>query len=49
VFDCPVLAGRVHRLKDQQDRVGVLGVEHVLQDRQPLDALGEQPLRVLLP
>ena len=46
--DRAVLAGRVHRLQDDQQRVGVLRVELVLQRREPQDAVAQQLLRVLL-
>jgi hypothetical protein len=57
VLDRAVLPGRVHRLEDQQERPPVLGVEHVLELREPLDAhlqgllrlglvLGFEPRRV---
>jgi hypothetical protein len=38
VFDRAVFAGRVHRLKDEQQGPAVLGVEHVLLFRQPRNA-----------
>ena len=39
MLDRAVLAGRVHRLEDQQHRPAVLRVEHVLQLGERLDAL----------
>src|SRR5262249_18441052 len=42
VLDGAVLAGRIHRLKDEQQRPAVLGVEHVLLFGEPLDAAREQ-------
>ena len=48
VLDGAVLAGRIHRLKHEQQRPAVLGVEHVLLFREPLDAAGEQLGRLAL-
>ena len=42
VPDRAVLAGRVHRLEDHQQRIGVLRVELVLMLRELLDAVFEQ-------
>jgi hypothetical protein len=42
VFDRPVLAGGVHRLKDQEHRPAILCVEHVLQLGERLDPSGER-------
>jgi hypothetical protein len=44
VADRAVLAGRVHRLEDDDDSVRVLGGEAHLGLRQELDALGEELL-----
>ena len=53
VLDRAVLAGRVHRLKDQQQGPAILGVEHVLLFRQPLSAFARSsaasPLSSLRP
>ena len=38
MLDRAVLAGGIHGLEDQQDRPIVLGVEHVLQFRERLNA-----------
>ena len=43
VLDRAVLAGRVHRLEDQQHRPAVLRVEHVLQLGERLDARRRAP------
>ncbi len=48
VLDGAVLAGRVHRLKHEQQRPAVLGVEHVLLFREPLGAAREQLGRLAL-
>ena len=40
MLDRAVLAGRVHGLQDDQQRVGVLGVQLVLELGQQLNALG---------
>ena len=48
VLDDAVLAGGIHGLKHQQHRPFVVGVEFFLQFREPLDALAEQRLGVLL-
>ncbi len=48
VLDGAVLAGRIHRLKHQQQRPAVLGVEHVLLLGEPLGAALEQIRRVVL-
>ena len=42
VLDRAVLAGRVHGLKDQQQRVPIGGVVELLQRAQALDVLLEQ-------
>src|SRR5262245_45090585 len=42
VLDRAVLARRIHGLKDEQHRPAVLGVEHVLQLGERLDARGER-------
>ena len=47
VPDRAVLAGGVHRLKDQQDRMAVGGVMKLLQGAQLRDVLGQQLLVVL--
>jgi hypothetical protein len=39
VLDGAVLAGRIHRLEDQQHRPAVLGIQLVLHLRQQLDPL----------
>jgi hypothetical protein len=39
VLDGAVLAGGIHRLKDQQQRVAVVRVQHVLPPRQPIDVV----------
>src|SRR5262249_10280312 len=41
-LDRAVLAGGVHRLKHEQQRPTVLGVEHLLLLREPLGASGEE-------
>ena len=48
VLDGAVLAGGVHRLKDQQDAPAVLCVEHALRLAEPLDAAREQFFRLAL-
>src|SRR4051794_31845264 len=48
VLDRTVLAGRVHRLENQQHRPAVLGVELGLQLGEPLDAFLQQTPRLLL-
>ena len=48
VFDRAVLAGRVHRLEDQQQGPAVLGVKHVLLFRQPRNAALEEVRGVAL-
>ena len=48
VLDRAVLAGRVHRLEDQQQRPAILGVEHVLLFRQPRGAALEELRRLAL-
>ena len=47
VADGAVLAGRVHRLEDQQQRARVLGVELALLFRQAANAFREQRRRIL--
>ena len=42
MLDRAVLARGVHRLKHQQQRPSILGVEHILLFRKPLGALAEQ-------
>src|SRR5207302_8352970 len=48
VGDRAVLAARVHRLKNHQQRPAVLGVEQLLQLGEPLDVFGEDVLRLRL-
>ena len=48
VLDRAVLAGRVHRLEDQQHRPAVLRVELVLEFREHIDAQRERFLRLRL-
>ncbi len=43
--DRRILAGRVHRLEDQQQGPAVVGIEQLLQLLQVADAVGEQGLR----
>ena len=49
MLDRPVLAGGVHRLEDQEHRVGVLRVEHVLLFGELPHAGSELFARLLLP
>src|SRR5262245_60962931 len=42
MLDRTVLAGRVHRLKHEQQRPAILGVEYLLFLREPLGASGKQ-------
>src|SRR6516162_9579187 len=48
VLDRAVLAGRVHRLEDEQQRPAILGVKHILLLREPLGAALEEFGRLAL-
>ena len=48
VLDRAVLARRVHRLEDEQRRVAVLGVQHVLQLGEALHPAAQPVLRPFL-
>lgn len=49
VFDCRILAGRVHALKDDEERPTIFGIEFLLQLGQTSDSLCQERLgRVLV-
>ena len=46
--DRSVLAGGVHGLKNQQQRIAIAGVELLLQVAEPRDMIGEERVIILL-